>query len=83
MDATDVKATSILKEWCKLYPNVNKININILGGAGSGKTFLLECVASELIKNGNVVCYKTAFELNELARLYHMGKSFEFSDFVP
>ncbi len=82
MDETDLKATKILKDWCSLYPKVNKININILGGAGSGKTFLLECVANELINSGNMVCYKTAFELNELARLYHIGKNFEFSDLI-
>ncbi|MBO5955153.1 MAG: ATP-binding protein [Clostridia bacterium] len=82
MDETDKKTMKLLKDWCALYPKVNKININILGGAGRGKTFMLECVASDLIKNGNVVCFKTAFELNELARLYHMGKSYEFSDCI-
>ena len=41
---------------------------------------MLECVANELINKNAVVCYKTAFELNELARLYHMGKSFDFAD---
>jgi len=82
MNDTDIKASKILKDWCNLYPNVNKININILGGAGSGKTFLLECVANEMIKKGHVVSYKTAFELNELARLYHIGKSYSFSDCI-
>ncbi|MBR6779342.1 MAG: ATP-binding protein [Clostridia bacterium] len=80
MDETDKKACKLLKDWCNLYPKQSKININILGSAGCGKTFLLECVANEMIKKGNMVCYKTAFELNELARLYHMGKSYEFSD---
>lgn len=82
MDETDKKAIQILKNWCELYPNVNKININILGGAGCGKTFMLECVTSEMIKKGFMVCYKTSFELNELARLYHIGKSYEFSDCI-
>ena len=80
MDSTDLKACEWIKTWCLRYPNITKTNINIMGGAGSGKTFLLECVANELIKKGVVVYYKTAFELNELARLYHMGKSYEFSD---
>ena len=80
MDNTDIKACEWLRTWCLRYPEVTKININIIGGAGSGKTFMLECVANELINKGCVVCYKTAFELNELARLYHMGKSYEFSD---
>lgn len=80
LDENDIKAQDWLKNWCLRYPNITKTNVNIIGGAGSGKTFLLECIANELIHNGSVVCYKTAFELNELARLYHMGKSYEFSD---
>jgi len=80
MDETDLKACEKLKTWCARYPNITTTNINIIGGAGSGKTFMLECVANELLNKGVVVCYKTAFELNELARLYHMGKSYEFSD---
>ena len=80
MDELDVKSSEWLKAWCARYPNITKTNINIIGGAGSGKTFLLECVANELINKGVVVCYKTAFELNELARLYHIGKSYDFAD---
>ena len=80
MNENDIKALDFLKKWCSRYPNITKTNINILGGSGTGKTFMLECVANELINKSAVVCYKTAFELNELARLYHIGKSYEFSD---
>lgn len=80
MDENDIKASEWLKMWCLRYPHTTKLNVNIIGGAGSGKTFLLECVANELINKNVAVCYKTAFELNELARLYHMGKSYAFGD---
>lgn len=80
MDDNDIKVFDLLKTWCLRYPNITKTNINITGGAGAGKTYLLECVANALMSKGAIVCYKTAFELNELARLYHIGKSFEFSD---
>ena len=80
MNETDIRLRDILKTWCEKYPETNKININILGGSGTGKTFMLECVANELVKRGVAVCYITAFELNEQARLYHIGKSFEFMD---
>ena len=80
MDANDIKASEWLKTWCVIYPNVTKLNINIIGGAGCGKSFLLECIANEMMRKGAVVCYKTAFEINELARLYHIGKSYDFSD---
>ena len=80
MDETDLKVADKLQTWCARYPNITKTNINLIGVPGCGKTFLLECVANELIKKGVVVSYKTAFEINELARLYHMGKSYDFSD---
>lgn len=80
MDEVDIKASEGLKLWCARFPNVTKININIIGTSGCGKTFLLECVANELISKGVVVFYKTAFEINELARLYHIGKSYDFAE---
>ena len=80
MDENDIKASDWLKMWCSRFPNTTKLNINIIGGAGSGKTFLLECVANEMLNKNMAICYKTAFELNELARLYHIGKSFSFAD---
>lgn len=81
MDDTEQKAYAHIIDWCKKYPEkINKININIVGPAGCGKTFMMECVANELIERGYLVCFKTMFELNELARLYHIGKSYEFSD---
>ncbi len=82
MSEADTKALEILKSWCDKYPNVTKLNINIMGASGSGKTFLMECMANELVTSGRVVTFKTAFELNELARLYHMGKSYEFADLL-
>ena len=82
MDEVDKKAKDKLVSWYENYPDISKININILGVAGSGKTFFLECLAGSLINKGHSVCFKTAFELNELARLYHSGKSYEFMDCV-
>lgn len=82
LDENDQKAYAWIKTWCEKYPNVTKTNINIIGGPGTGKTFLLECVANELMEKNCVVCFKTAFELNELARLYHIGKEFDFSDCI-
>lgn len=82
LDEIDKKAYEILKTWCKKYPDTTKTNINIIGGVGSGKTFMLECVAKEMLRQNCFVCYKTAFDINELARLYHIGKSYEFSDCI-
>lgn len=80
MNDTDKKVKRVLENWCDKFPNVSKNTITLIGGAGSGKTFMLECVADTMIKKNYLVCYKTAFELNELARLYHIGKSYDFAD---
>lgn len=78
----DKKAYEVVQTWCNKYPLVTKRNINIIGGVGSGKTFMLECIANEMINRNYVVIYKTAFEFNELARLYHCGKSYDFADLL-
>ncbi len=80
MNEQDKKTSEKLQDWCAKYPNITKLNFCLFGGPGRGKTFMLECVANEMLARQKVVCFKTAFELNELARLYHIGKSFEFSD---
>ncbi len=80
MTEQDFKTRDLLKTWCEKYPNGTKININILGASGAGKTFLLECMANALMAAGHNICFKTAFELNELARQYHIGKSYDFSN---
>ena len=50
MDETDLKASEWLQTWCARFPNITKTNINLIGASGSGKTFMLECVANELLK---------------------------------
>lgn len=82
MNEDDKKVKDILQNWCEKFPEVKKFNVNLIGSAGSGKTFMLECVANELMQKGFNVCFKTAFELNELARLYHIGKAFDLTDCI-
>ena len=82
MDENDKKAMEILRTWTDKYPSVNKININLIGGAGMGKTFLMECVASALINKGISAVFVSAFELNESARRYHIGKAYDFSNYI-
>ena len=74
MTANDIKIKELLQKWCRNFPKITKININLLGGAGAGKTFFLECIANEIVNKAYSVCYKTAFDLNEACRLYHIGQ---------
>lgn len=61
------------KLWCEKFPNSQILNITFSGGTGSGKTFLLECMASELIDRGFNVIFTTAFALNDECRKYHFS----------
>ena len=61
------------KLWCDKFPNSHILNITFSGSTGTGKTFLLECMASDLIEKGFNVIFVTAFLLNEECRKYHFS----------
>ncbi len=67
------KIYDVAKLWCNKYPNSNILNITMSGGTGTGKTFLLECMASDLINKGFNVMFTSAFSLNEECRKYHFS----------
>lgn len=54
----DLKELSL--EFCKNITNKNQKNLLFIGGTGLGKTFLSNCIASEVIKNGHTAIYQTA-----------------------
>ncbi|MEG1499667.1 MAG: ATP-binding protein [Clostridia bacterium] len=60
-----------MKNWCDNYRTKRIKNITFLGNAGSGKSFLTECMAKRLIDNGNYVLFTTAFNLNNNFLKYH------------
>lgn len=76
------KIYSLAKTWCEKYPNSHILNINMLGGTGTGKTFLLECMASRLIERGFNVIFTSAFNLNEECRKYHFSLPSRVNDFM-
>ncbi len=59
-----LKIFETLKEWANKFPEITKRMIYITGAIGVGKTFLLKCIVSELIKNEKYVFYSTAFKMN-------------------
>jgi len=68
-----VRIYETAKLWCEKFPNSQILNITFSGGTGTGKTFLLECMSSELIGRGFNVMFTTAFALNDECRKYHFS----------
>lgn len=76
------KIYEITSAWCEKYPNSHILSVNMLGGTGTGKTFLLECMASRLIERGFNVLFTSAFSLNEECRKYHFSLPSLVNDFM-
>ena len=62
---------NMLQKWCNAYPNADRNNIFLSGATGLGKTYLTKCMAKALIEKDVVVCFVSAFEMNNLFLKYH------------
>ena len=71
-----------LKTIAKKGSSAVRKNINLLGKAGTGKTFLASCFANECIKLGMSVVFITAFDFFERARKYHTTYTADKDDFL-
>ena len=76
------KIYDMTKSWCAKFPNSQILNITMSGGTGTGKTFLLECMASELIDRGFNVMFTTAFALNDECKKYHFSLPSKVNEFM-
>ena len=56
------------------YDNIEEKNLLFTGNTGLGKTFLSECIANELLKNGKNVLYQTAPVMLDSIINYRFGK---------
>jgi len=59
-----------MQEWTENDLSKNKI-ILFVGGTGTGKSYLMECMAEALINRGNFVFFTTAFNLVQTCLKYH------------
>ena len=57
------KAYALAKTYAEKFPDVKIKNFVFMGEVGTGKTFLLECIASSLLSRQFFVVYATAFNL--------------------
>lgn len=65
------KEYKTLNAWVNKFPDSKYKNFVFVGPAGSGKTYLTECIANEFIKKQIAVNFVTAFNLNNLMLKYH------------
>ncbi|MFR5061841.1 MAG: ATP-binding protein [Christensenellales bacterium] len=63
--AAELKAIAVKGE------NAKRKNINLIGGTGTGKTFLASCFAGEVSALGRTVVFITAFTFVDRALKYH------------
>ena len=54
---------AISKKYIRDFKEENDLNLLLWGPTGQGKTFLLNCIAAELIKSDVIVIYQTAYEI--------------------
>lgn len=66
-----IELEKYLEKWCDAFPNVTKQRIVICGETGLGKTTLARCMAKRLSLKGHLVCFLTAFEVNNILLRYH------------
>ncbi len=64
-----------LKIYSEKFPNVKKTNTVLCGSTGTGKTFLLSCVYTELKKRGISVVLITAGKLFDILRKYALNQT--------
>lgn len=60
-----------MKQYCAKFPDTNYNSIVFSGGTGTGKTYLISCIASELSYLGFDVFFTTAFGLNNILLKSH------------
>ncbi len=57
------------------FNNPTNSNLLFYGSTGSGKTFMCNCIAKELLDKGKIVVYQTAFKILEILGDYKIRNS--------
>jgi len=59
------KAYKVAHIYCDNFPKNKHNNLLFFGAVGTGKTFLLECIANELTSKMNYVVFSTAYDISK------------------
>lgn len=78
------KIKEIAENFIKNFDDVNEKNLLFTGNTGLGKTFLTNCIANELLKQGKTVLYQTAPVMLDSIMDYRFGKdpNFNYNDLL-
>jgi len=68
---TLVKIKKVFQSIAEKFPEIKYKFVILSGKTGVGKTFLTECIASEIIDGGHIVSFVSAFGMNNLFTSYH------------
>lgn len=73
------KIKEISLDFIKNFDNSQEKNLLFTGNTGLGKTYLTNCIANELLKQGKTVLYQTAPVMLDSILDYRFGKNNEFN----
>lgn len=73
------KIKDISKNFVENFDDPQEKNLLFTGNTGLGKTFLTNCIANELLKQGKTVLYQTAPVMLDSILDYRFGKNNEFN----
>jgi len=73
------KIKDIALKFIENFDDPQEKNLLFTGNTGLGKTFLTNCIANELLKQGKTVLYKTAPVMLDSILDYRFGKNNEFN----
>ena len=73
------KIKEIALEFIENFDDPQEKNLLFTGNTGLGKTFLTNCIANELLKQGKTVLYQTAPVMLDSILDYRFGKNNEFN----
>lgn len=62
------------EDFIKKFDEPNQKNLFFTGNTGLGKTFIVNCIANEIIKKGKTVLYKTESPLMDMVLDYKFGQ---------
>jgi DNA replication protein DnaC len=71
------RLNAFARNWAECFPDNKRRDVVLSGPTGVGKTFLLDCIAADVMDRGHSVLRITAFRMLETMRRRHFGQDDE------